>query len=543
MTFDAADAGVASRIASPSEGASPSSPRSPWCVAQSPSFKSLLSYAENPPQELAAEQSLNDVTSSWIGEAVRVERGRRYFSGVRRSDGFRSVQFHVGNDVMVLAPNGGLPYLANIQALFEQADAGLPPSKAGAEGGRAGERSNENKLAQLRWYYRPCDCQGHEAKSRFQNHAKTTRSKEVFVSDWTDENPVDSFLKNCYVLPRDVYSEFAAELYDDVFFCKERYCPVKRRFSSCEDLIRRRNHKHSVCVLSERKLASYRKPRLGSDYQCLVPAFGRAQSPSSERGDKLVFDRARAFKGAAARSAAVEKLLDMFRINESSSAGVSEEIALMALYRTNGDVRKAELQLKSLKDSKHAGLDADGAAALQRQSDAMEREKKEHEHDLIQEQMDQVSVRLEMGDSSEELAAARGGAQRGSRVKGCSGELRGKDLCRGVGTPHMELVHLDCDKPFPDGECSNKGVFFDIVNKTRAQVLVMGFAAGTLDEAADVCVWACDKGKSEGSVRERGWEGERGRGRETSVSACPPPLYTVSVSLSLALSLPPHPIL
>jgi hypothetical protein len=41
--------------------------------------------------------------------------------------------------------------------------------------------------------------------------------------------------------------------------------------------------------------------------------------------------------------------LKKFRINESSSPGVSEELALMALHRTGGDVLKADKQLQYLK--------------------------------------------------------------------------------------------------------------------------------------------------------------------------------------------------
>ena len=109
------------------------------------------------------------------------------------------------------------------------------------ESNKRNER-NESKKAQLRWYYRPCDCEGADAKVR-QQLASKARSREVFLSSWTDENPVDSFLKHCYVLPRDTYASIAAEMYDDVFFCRERYCPVKRRFCECEEEIRRRDVK------------------------------------------------------------------------------------------------------------------------------------------------------------------------------------------------------------------------------------------------------------------------------------------------------------
>ena len=101
-------------------GQLPQSPRSPWGVAASPSFKSLWSYADNPPQESATEKAFDDVVSTWIGAALRKDQGRRFYSAVSRSDGFRSVEFKVGDDVMVLAPDGGLPYIAKIEALFEE---------------------------------------------------------------------------------------------------------------------------------------------------------------------------------------------------------------------------------------------------------------------------------------------------------------------------------------------------------------------------------------------------------------------------------------
>jgi hypothetical protein len=42
------------------------------------SFKSLLSYAENPPQESAAERAQADVISSWVGGEVRKEDERSF---------------------------------------------------------------------------------------------------------------------------------------------------------------------------------------------------------------------------------------------------------------------------------------------------------------------------------------------------------------------------------------------------------------------------------------------------------------------------------
>jgi hypothetical protein len=182
-------------------------------VASSPSFKSLLSYAENPPQELASERALEDITSTWIGGAVRSDELRRYFSGVSRSDGFRTVEFKVGDDVMVLAPEGGLPYIARIEGLFELLDSSDRETETDAESQDLADR----KQAQLRWYYRPNDCQGSEAKARIQAQSKS-RSKEVFASAWTDENSVDSFLKSCYVLPRDVYASVRGSEKNSVCF-------------------------------------------------------------------------------------------------------------------------------------------------------------------------------------------------------------------------------------------------------------------------------------------------------------------------------------
>jgi hypothetical protein len=492
-------------------------------VAASPSFKCLISYAENPPQEAAIEKQ-DLLTSTWIGDVVRKEQGRLYYSAVSRSDGFRPTIFNVGDNVMVMSPEGGLPYVARIEALFEVAE-----SEGGerrrmltyADGASsacsqvAQDQANENKLAQLRWYYRPCDCQGHEAKSRFQQSSKS-RAKEVFASAWTDENPVDSFLKVCYVLPHDVYTLSAAENYDDVFFCKERYCPVKRRFAFCEDEIRRRDHKTAVRILSKRKEDSYRKPKIGSDYQCIVPPFGRANSPSCERGDKLVFDPTKAFNGSDERSAAVDKLVKTFRINSSSSPGVSEEIALMALYRTGGNVRKAEVQLKCLQEQHLSGADAASAAAQRRQAEAMEREKKDMERekkehtDHTQPHSREISVKLDTGEGA--LLSSAASSRRSSGTGGASRKGGGRGAAHfedsdydgendvGASVQHEGLVQLDCEKPFPDGSCSNKGVFFDIVNKGSVRVLVTSFTVGSYDAPAEVGVFACNKGPCSGSV-------------------------------------------
>ena len=485
----------------------PSSPKSPWPVAQSPSFKTLLTYAENPPQESVTEKAMQDVMSSWIGGAVRKDQDRRYFAAVSRSDGFRTMQFTVGEDVMVLAPDGGLPYIARIEALFELLLPELP--------GHVPLLDDEGQLfdskrAQLRWYYRPCDCQGTEAKSRLQNQSKS-RSKEVFASAWTDENPVDSFLKNCYVVPRDVYTSMDAEVYDDVFFCVERYCPVKRKFSSCEDEIRRRDYKAAIRIISSRKLASYQKPKVGADYQCVVPAFECSSSPSCERGDKLVFERTRAFQGMEHRSETADNLLQTFRVNESSSIGMSEEMALMALYRTGGDVRRTDAQLKILKEQQTAGADPAGA----RQLEAMEREKKEHERDLIHERSHSLSVKLDLGDAASStpegraLSAASAVlvlAQAGSIGNSCVGagayQSHHKSAQEGQRPrKYKGLVQLDCDTPNPDGSCSNRGVYFDVVNKAACRVVVTGFSTATFDLPSEVVVWACLTGSCAGSVR------------------------------------------
>ena len=108
--------GLRERLASPAGGGGmPASPLSPWGAANSPSFKSLLSYAENPPQELVTNSStLDHVASTWIGGAVRKEPGKQYFQAVARSDGFRTAEFCVGDDVMVLSPGASVCACANV---------------------------------------------------------------------------------------------------------------------------------------------------------------------------------------------------------------------------------------------------------------------------------------------------------------------------------------------------------------------------------------------------------------------------------------------
>jgi hypothetical protein len=315
----------------------------------------------------------------------------------------------------------------------------------------------------------------------------------------------NSMWRCCVLLSRHSYGpQVTGELYDDVFFCREQYCPVKRRFTKCEAEIRRRDHGAAVRVLSSRKLASYQKPRLGAGFQCAVPPFGRSSSPSRERGDKLVFEGAGAFQGSATRSAAADKLLQSFRINDSSSAGVSEEIALMALFRTGGDVNKTDAQLKRLKEQHLTGSDAAAASAERRQAAAMEREKREHERDLIQERSQELAAKLDMGDavmdavvalpSGAGLAAGIGQGAHGSAAGGTPGRRHA------ISSKHAGSVQLNCERAHPDGNNSNKGIYFDIENKTSSSVLVTGFAAGTFDLAAEVSVWACSTGRCQDQV-------------------------------------------
>ncbi len=297
------------------------------------------------------------------------------------------------------------------------------------------------------------------------------------------------------------------ELYDDVFFCREQYCPVKRRFTKCEAEIRRRDHRAAVRVLESRKLASYQKPRLGSGFQCAIPPAGRPSSPSRERGDKLIFEGASAFQGSASRSDAADKLLQSFRINDSSSVGVSEEIALMALFRTGGDVNKTDAQLKRLKTQHLTGSDAAAASAERRQAAAMEREKREHERDLIQERRQELAAKLDMGDARLDalmaLPTGMGGTGRAAGIgQGAHGSAAGGPLegRHDIGSENAGSVQLNCERAQPDGDNSNKGIFFDIENKSSSNVLVTGFAAGTFDLAAEVCVWACASGRCQDQV-------------------------------------------
>jgi hypothetical protein len=104
----------------------------------------------------------------------------------------------------------------------------------------------------------------------------------------------------------------------------------------------------------------------GTSYQGLT-----FENVFQEREDRLVYEPAKAFQGSESRGEEAAKLLNKFRINESSSPGVSEELALMALYRTGGDVLKADKQLQSLKQQRVSGADAADIAAHHRLDQAM----------------------------------------------------------------------------------------------------------------------------------------------------------------------------
>ena len=93
---------------------------------------------------------------------------------------------------MVLAQEGGLPYIARIEALFELLDSSQDKGTRDGEREEGGD-SHDRRQAQLRWYYSPCDCQGSEARARRQAHPES-RANEVFASIWSDDNPIDSFL-------------------------------------------------------------------------------------------------------------------------------------------------------------------------------------------------------------------------------------------------------------------------------------------------------------------------------------------------------------
>ena len=90
-----------------------------------------------------------------------------------------------------------------------------------------------------------------------------------------------------------------------------------------------------------------------------------------EREDRLVYEPSKAFRGSESRGEEAAKLLKRFRINESSSPGVSEELALIALCRTGGDVLKADQQLQYLKQQRVSGADAAEIAAHHRLDQAM----------------------------------------------------------------------------------------------------------------------------------------------------------------------------
>mmetsp|Transcript_18780 Transcript_18780/g.43338 ORF Transcript_18780/g.43338 Transcript_18780/m.43338 type:complete len:951 (-) Transcript_18780:293-3145(-) len=290
--------------------------------------------------DASTAREMKEAYSEWQGDCVREDGMRRYYGGVVLVQSNGDVwRFRVGDDVLVLAPKGMLPYIASIVDFFQQ-------------------HGDGDKMVCLRWYYRSSEV----ARKK---DSKPLPAKEVFASDYTDENSIH---KRCYVLPHKLYLSERGEVFRDVFFCQQTFSPPTKQFKDASQHFASRDWQPTMDELHKRRSdLSYQEPKVGPAHQCTVPLFparGR-YAPSPERGeDELLFSPARAFGAQERPSQAAEAFLKEWEGLVPASVGINRQEALKVLSSCGHDLSKAQARMRRLQANGVPGFESGGGMGL-----------------------------------------------------------------------------------------------------------------------------------------------------------------------------------
>jgi hypothetical protein len=148
----------------------------------------------------------------WVGDMLRNEEGRRYYSSLRTPAG---VEVPLGSTILVYAPRGQPPFLAQVEAMWEN-------------------EGDKLKQYRCRWFFRPN--QAFQA-SALQELQQLQHPREVFYSDELDVNYVNTIQSRTIVVHRDTLPpDFNLDSLrvGDHFFYRSKYDRKTRHFVPVE---------------------------------------------------------------------------------------------------------------------------------------------------------------------------------------------------------------------------------------------------------------------------------------------------------------------
>ena len=165
-----------------------------------------------PSGEGVAETDGDPGDFEWVGDMLRNEEGRRYYSSLRTPAG---VEVPLGSTILVYAPRGQPPFLAQVEAMWEN-------------------EGDKLKQYRCRWFFRPN--QAFQA-SALQEVQQLQHPREVFYSDELDVNYVNTIHGRTIVVHRDTLPpDFNLDSLrvGDHFFYRSKYDRKTRHFVPVE---------------------------------------------------------------------------------------------------------------------------------------------------------------------------------------------------------------------------------------------------------------------------------------------------------------------
>ena len=148
--------------------------------------------------------------ASWKGPCTAVENGRRYFSGFSKN----GHTFEINDCVYVRSAEKDKIWLMKILKLWEE------------ESWVARDKTDQNMFFRGVWLYRPSDTP--------QGMSIALHVREIFLSDWEDENSLECVQTKCSVFFRSSVPDDKEEISGAHFVCWRKYAVSTGRISACK---------------------------------------------------------------------------------------------------------------------------------------------------------------------------------------------------------------------------------------------------------------------------------------------------------------------
>jgi hypothetical protein len=148
--------------------------------------------------------------ASWNGPCTAVENGRRYFCGFSKN----GHSFEINDCVYVRSAEKDKIWIMKILKLWEE-ESWFPRDK-----------NDQNMFFRGVWLYRPSDTP--------QGISIAIHSREIFLSDWEDENSLECVQTKCSVFFRSSAPDVKEEINGAHFVCWRKYAVSTGRISACK---------------------------------------------------------------------------------------------------------------------------------------------------------------------------------------------------------------------------------------------------------------------------------------------------------------------